>query len=536
MTTERTRAGERIGDLYTVDKLIARGGFSSVYRGTRLSDQSQVAIKILELDGKVEANWIERFAREARLISQLKHPSTIRILDFGQASRFLYIVMEFVKGRSLSRQIKKFGALQPLETAKVAREILLSLEEAHGLGILHRDMKPSNIMLGRDKDENLYVKVLDFGVAKILDPSPEVDIALTQIGAFVGTPRYASPEQMRREELTVSSDVYGVGMVMWECLVGDPAVPGVDFQSAVAGHLGPSAWRLPGSIECPPGLSHVLYKSLEKNPEHRYQSCEEMRRDIERFLDDEFVQEFPTMEADHLGEFEEISDPILSEFEADLWFSEDEVPLLQPTRKSDASAPLKSVPEIDAGEPEVEPPLELSFDPRRQGDRHQQLGDRAYTKARKSFPVGIAMAAVILLLIVGAGVFWMSYEAPDEVVVVVEPTEQQAKPIPADLLVLAIRTGGWSPGKLDKASYNDVSRTSFKADKDRRSVFVTIYECESDQLALALEKDVSFPEEAVRLGRTVVKVAPTKEDLLPVNGMVELLKAFEEVLKKDGHL
>ncbi len=554
MNTQRTRAGERIGDTYTVDKLIARGGFSSVYRGTRLVDGREVAIKILELDSKVEATWVERFAREARLINQLKHPSTIRILDFGQGDRFLYLVMEYIKGRSLSRQIKKFGSLSAIDTAKVTQQILESLEEAHSLGILHRDLKPSNIMLGRDQDGEIYVKVLDFGVAKILDPSPDVDIALTQVGAFVGTPRYASPEQMRRETLSVSSDIYGVGMVMWECLVGDPAVPGVDYQSAVAGHLSSTPWRLPSSIECPPRLAAILHRSLEKSPNGRYQSAESMRSDVEAFIADELGFEPPTITGhfeglESVSEFEEISDPIF-DFEPDGgWYSpeaaSEEVPLLQPARSQ--KPPPK--PEVNKAQeipvavaqrvPDEPPKQDLAFNPRNQGPRPTIENNASSRGASKAAPVFIALLALVLV-VMGAGIaFFVSYstiEGPEPMAEIIEPDDHGSPAISRDLVLLAIRTGGWSVGATEESSFEDVRQTSFKASKDRRNVFVTIYECSNQKLVDDLLASVTFPDEAISYGKTVIKVSPTKEDLLPVNGMMELLKTFEDTLRKDGHL
>ena len=257
------RSGSIVAGKYRIDKLIARGGFSSVYRAEQIGMDRHVALKILEIGPGMDATTIQRFVREAKLVSQLTHPNTITIYDFGQSgSRFLYIAMEYVNGRSLARQVRKHGALHPMDSANVCMAILRSLEEAHRRGILHRDLKPSNIMLGRDQDDELAVRVLDFGVAKVLQPDPEMNTALTQQGVFVGTPRYASPEQMKREELTAASDIYGVGMILWECLVGRPAVEGVDFAAAVEGHLGRTPWKLPSDAFCPPGLAHVILLSF----------------------------------------------------------------------------------------------------------------------------------------------------------------------------------------------------------------------------------------------------------------------------------
>ena len=127
------------------------------------------------------------------------------------------------------------------------------------------------------------VKVLDFGVAKITEPSLEMGVQLTQAGTFVGTPRYASPEQMRREELTAASDVYGVGMIMWECLTGKPPVPSTDFPTCVAFHLGPDPWVLPPNVDCPRALQKIVEKALKKHHADRYQTCESMLEELSQF-------------------------------------------------------------------------------------------------------------------------------------------------------------------------------------------------------------------------------------------------------------
>jgi len=207
--------GSLVAGKYRVEKILARGGFSTVYRGIQEGIDRTVALKILPLDQNIEATWLERFTREAKLISQLDHPNTITIYDYGQqGDAFLYIVMEYVRGRSLSRQIRKHGPLEPVRVAQIAIQICGSLEQAHGAGILHRDLKPSNIMLTRNHHGHELAKVLDFGVAKVLEPDA-ADLKLTQQGTFIGTPRYASPEAIRRQALDQRADVYGVGMVMW---------------------------------------------------------------------------------------------------------------------------------------------------------------------------------------------------------------------------------------------------------------------------------------------------------------------------------
>lgn len=279
--------GTIIAGRYRVDKAIARGGCSIVYRGTHLEMERPVALKLMSsMDGQIDRAWVERFKREARLASQLHHPNTITIYDYGASQGVLFITMEWVEGDSLRNVIKAHGAMAPKRVAKLAIHLLSSLAEAHRFHILHRDLKPSNIMLTRDLEGQEMIKVLDFGLAKANPPgytNPE-QLKLTKDGDFVGTPRYAAPEQLRGKELTRASDIYGVGMVMWEMLTGKPAVPDVDFGTCVLHHLGPNPWKLPPEIRCPEPLARIVERALLKDAMARYQNCEEMLAELEQLL------------------------------------------------------------------------------------------------------------------------------------------------------------------------------------------------------------------------------------------------------------
>lgn len=281
------RVGAVVAEKYRIDKAIARGGFSIVYRGTHIEMQRPVGLKILTIDDDIRASWLERFTREARLASQLTHPNTVTIYDYGQDPRgFLYLAMEWVQGVSLYQHLEQHGALGASAVARISAQILESLQEAHQLQFLHRDLKPSNIMLTRDYQGQDTVKVLDFGIAKDLREKPDSSARITHQGAFVGTPRYASPEQLKEDsKLGPPSDIYSLGLLMWEALVGDPAVPSTKYGDCVEMHLGPDPWRLPPSVFCPMGLERILYRALAKSVDARYQTCGAMRRDLLAWLD-----------------------------------------------------------------------------------------------------------------------------------------------------------------------------------------------------------------------------------------------------------
>lgn len=597
---EKKSLGVVIAEKYRVDKLIARGGFSSVYRGTQMGMGRPVAIKILALDQDVEATWLERFGREARLVSQLRHPNTITIFDFGKhEDEFLYIVMEYINGRSLSRQVRKYGSLSPQDVTFVATEILKSLDEAHARGILHRDLKPSNIMIARDHNDQLIVKVLDFGVAKIME-ADETEISLTAQGAFVGTPRYASPEQMRREEATPRSDIYGVGMIMWEALVGDPPVPDTEFSTAVEYHLGPQPWKLPPEVACPPALAHVLYRALEKDPRNRYANCSEMLSDLRAMMDGSEDDSYEAVPGalrevfDSISEVEDVDpkeetgrtpgfdesgsdwdwqpetqfdpeepEPVAADNESirakvaadnrdrmrranpsdDLDFKwEDEL-----TREHDKErkSPQKRRPDRPEAD-EVAPGL--AVDPRAVPSRREERRD-APERPKKERP--ILMWAIVgmiggVILLGGIGVAVQSMTADEPSGPMAQPeaqnsNETQEEPlIPTEKIISAMRAAGWlTSGKINRTELGATVQTSMIVDYTRKEMVanVVIYECESDQLADEISSSTDSTSEVVRFGRTVVKVSTGPSNKVSgVATLTEMLFTFRQMMQKKGLL
>ena len=277
-----------IAETYRIENGVARGGFSTIYRATHIEMDRPVALKILKVDDDVDAGVLERFSQEARLTCQINHPNVVTIYEFGQDERgLLYIAMEWLPGDSLNTHLDEHGALEAEEVARFGSEIAEGLAAAHEHAILHRDLKPSNIMLARLATGDLHAKVLDFGIAKALDPPLEDQLRITQEGMFVGTPRYAAPEQIQGGELAPRTDIYGVGLLLWESIVGDPAVPTVDFQECCAHHLSNDPWELPHDVDCPEPLTDVIETCLRKDPDERYQSCEELAdalRDVQAQL------------------------------------------------------------------------------------------------------------------------------------------------------------------------------------------------------------------------------------------------------------
>lgn len=291
------RPGDLVAGKYRLGKLLGAGGFSRVLRATHVDMEREVAIKLLDLEGAVArsggttaADLKARFSREAKMSSQLQHPNTITVFDFGsdEQGRW-YIAMELIEGTNLHAAIRKQGRFDPRRAATIARDCLRSLAEAHHRGFLHRDLKPGNIMVTKDFAGDEAVKVLDFGIATVVDVGIEqspsfAPMKATQMGTFVGTPQYAAPEQFLGESLTPGTDIYMLGLVMWEMLTGRAAIETDVFGQCLKTHLAPTPWRFSESAGVPPGLAQIVYGALEKEPERRYKSAKEMADDLDQWL------------------------------------------------------------------------------------------------------------------------------------------------------------------------------------------------------------------------------------------------------------
>jgi serine/threonine protein kinase len=273
---------------YHLEAAIASGGFATVYLGTQLAVQRRVAVKIITPPAGNDV-WIRRAEREAVVLGRLKHPATVTVFDYGMWDGRLYLVMEYVEGDTLYKRVREQGPLTWQQTARIALDVLGSLGEAHELGILHRDLKPANIMVSTNTRGKMHGRVLDFGIAALM-PSDELPVApdgapITQDG-FVGTPRYASPEHLTGQLLSPASDLYAVGLILWECLVGSAAVSGNRIELCLNAHLGAQPWQLP-QVAAPTELVRAIERALLKDPSRRWQRCEEMALAIEATLANE---------------------------------------------------------------------------------------------------------------------------------------------------------------------------------------------------------------------------------------------------------
>lgn len=272
-----------LGDRYEVGDLIGRGGMAQVHLGydTRLS--RAVAIKVLRTDHATDPTFIARFRREAQSAAALNHPSIVAVYDTGEESvktssgrdmSLPYIVMEYVKGRTVSQLLSNGDALPIDEAVQIVVGVLSALEYSHREGIVHRDIKPGNIMLTPDGK----VKVMDFGIARAIADS---SATMTQTNSVVGTAQYLSPEQARGEVVDARSDLYSTGCLLFELLTGQPPFRGDSAVAVAYQHVSQTPPK-PTSIapDVPDQLDRVVMKSLAKRREDRYQSAADMRADL----------------------------------------------------------------------------------------------------------------------------------------------------------------------------------------------------------------------------------------------------------------
>jgi len=272
--------GRVLDGRYEMLERIGEGGMGVVYKGRQVSIDRIVAVKMLSAQLARDPNWVARFNREAKACSQLQHPNTIRMFDFGQTSEGrLFMAMEFLNGRALSQVIQEESPIAPERVLKVIIQCCASLAEAHNIGIIHRDIKPDNVFLLNLAGSPDFVKLLDFSVAKLLQ---ENEGMRTQAGVVFGTPQYMSPEQGRGATLDARSDLYALGILAFEMLVGGVPFTDRNPMNVLAMHTSHPVPALPETL--PPAVKQIVLRMLEKDPGRRHASATELMQNCQQIF------------------------------------------------------------------------------------------------------------------------------------------------------------------------------------------------------------------------------------------------------------
>ncbi|MCD6497750.1 MAG: protein kinase [Deltaproteobacteria bacterium] len=278
--------GEVVDGRYRIEERIGEGGMGSVYRVKHVRMGKVAAMKVIHGLLAKNTEMRARFRREAEAISRLTHVNTVQVFDFGEYKGGLYLVMEYVRGLDLGSILRRDGPMESVRACRVILQVCEALAEAHEKGVIHRDIKPENLLLSRHRDGSDFVKVVDFGLARIRgDADPEI----TSQGSVLGTPYYMAPEQARGESPDGRTDIYAVGGVLYRCLTGEVPFsapsPLVVLTKCLTEDLVEPAARRP-DLRIPDRVNDIVVKAMAKEPKGRYEIVDEMADDLRRIVNE----------------------------------------------------------------------------------------------------------------------------------------------------------------------------------------------------------------------------------------------------------
>ncbi|WP_437780197.1 protein kinase domain-containing protein [Sorangium sp. So ce1097] len=279
--------GKVLNQKFKIHSLLATGGMGVIYRGEQIALERQVAIKVLtptNSSNQIDPNFHKRFFLEASILARLQHPNIVTVFDYGRVENMeperYFMAMEFLEGETLFRRLRKAGRLSAPDAMGIARQIARGLREAHKHGVVHRDLKPSNVMLVPGEDTGELVKILDFGLVKVLaDDSEE----LTQQGSFLGSPRFMSPEQISHGKVDLRTDVYSLGVIVYQMLCGKVPFEAQNSVQILIAHLQQPVPRMRErnpEAEVPEVLEAFVMRCLSKEPDGRPANMEAFIRGL----------------------------------------------------------------------------------------------------------------------------------------------------------------------------------------------------------------------------------------------------------------
>ncbi len=269
--------GDVIAERYELLDVVGTGGMTSVYKAHDRLLERNVALKVLHPHFGDDDEYVERFRREARAVAQLSHPNIVTVIDRGEAGGHQFIVFEYIDGENLKELVGRTGPLPVRRAVELALAVAAGLAFAHEHGLVHRDVKPQNVLVNGDGE----VKVTDFGIARSLD----VEHGMTQTGTVLGTSNYLSPEQARGQTVTPATDVYSLGVVLYELLTAEVPFPGENFVAVAMKHVNePPPDILERRPDVPMRLAAALECALEKDPAHRFPTMQEFASELRASL------------------------------------------------------------------------------------------------------------------------------------------------------------------------------------------------------------------------------------------------------------
>ncbi|MFP4600681.1 MAG: serine/threonine protein kinase [Persicimonas sp.] len=257
---------------YTITKKLGAGGMGAVYLARQNAIDQNVALKVLHARAAESNEIVQRFHREAKVISMLSHPNIVRVFIFGRTEDdLLYLVMEYVQGRELRHSLDQHGTLDELLAIKIMKQTCSALAEAHDLGIIHRDLKPDNILLTKFRGEQNFVKILDFGIAKLNEPEGgQPQQKLTQAGIVYGTPEYLSPEQAQAIDLDHRTDIYSLGCILYELMTGRVPFTDKNPVQILTKHVFEDPPKPSKVGPVAPTMEALIMKAIAKDPDDRF--------------------------------------------------------------------------------------------------------------------------------------------------------------------------------------------------------------------------------------------------------------------------
>ncbi|MBL8196578.1 MAG: serine/threonine protein kinase [Blastocatellia bacterium] len=272
--------GKLLNQTYRIDSQVALGGMGAVFRGVQVSTNEVVAIKVISPHLTANSVFVKRFQREAKVGSLLSHPNIVKVHEFGETPEgILFMAMEFIEGKTLDEYITHSSPLNVMRALEILRPLSEALDTAHKRNILHRDLKPANVLLAKDSQGKEVIKLVDFGLVKLLQPDSEITAGsnLTAMGEACGTPYYMSPEQIIGQQLGPTADIYSLGIILYQMLTGKMPIESNNVRQILAIKINqdpPVASQKFPFI--PKVLDVVLQTALSRDPRKRYQTAKEL--------------------------------------------------------------------------------------------------------------------------------------------------------------------------------------------------------------------------------------------------------------------